>query len=364
MPAHIGPDDVGDVMVAYLEDYMPKTWYDASRAYTKYISAAYLFSKHRLKRKKSAECTFNFKVRKSDNTRPTGLFDTASINRVDLFEKGRVSWSYQDTHFAADRREPAFNGGGTLEIFDYLDGQKQDMFDGFFDRNDEWLLSLATAPNDGSDGHPVPHGLPYWLTPSTTADFGFNGVNPSGYDETGGIDRDDYDKLRNGTFTVTSMSGGDGLKKIRKAMRKCQFKTPKKVSPEAEITNEFMLLTHEDWFFDYEDTLDARNENVGKDAGKYSSGIQPLDMNFYKSVPWIYADQFSDEDSPAYDANKPIYGINWSTFFVYTYGDWFMKQDDPIQLTDQPNTFVVWMNTAYQTVCVSPRNNFRGRVAA
>jgi hypothetical protein len=368
---HIGPESILDLTEAYIDDNMPKTWYDAARTYTKSIFATYFLQKSRIKRRTPSEkYTFNLKVGKSRGTRPTGFFDTLAPPRTDLAKKGEVGWTWQDSSFVIDIREPCWNGQGKeLEQFDYLEMQEQDLMDGFFEQNDEWLLSLAAGPNDGTDGHPVPFGLPYILTPSTTAAFGFNGELPSGYTSKFGIDssNDRYKGYRNGTFTMSAISDMDGLIKMETANKKCNFKSYKKVSPETEpgeAETDYLLISHEDWYFDYSKYLKTHNDNTEKDGGKYSSGRKAMDSHVFQGVEWIYAEQFSDEDSTAYDATKPMYGLNLTTFEINTYGDWWMKRKKPVFQSDAPNVAVIVMDTGFSISAPSIRSSWRARVAA
>lgn len=365
---HIGTEDILDIGNAYIEDFMPKTWYDAARKYTKSIFATYFLQKGRVKRKTPSEKgTFNIKVGRNEGTRATGFFDKLAPPRTDLFKKGEFYWTWQDSSFLLDIREPSFQRqGAELEQFDYLKGQEQDMFDGFFEKNDEWILSLAAAPNDGEDGHPVPWGLPYMITPSTTAEVGRNGQNPSTYDDKYGIDTslEKYKGYRNTTFTLSAISDTDGLAKMEKAMRRCDFKSYKKVSPESEPTCDFLILSHPDWFYDYSTYLKTHNDNVQRDGGRYAAGKSSLAGHVYQGVDWIEVEQFADDESLAYDATKPIYGLDLSTIEICTYGDWFMKKKKAIMQTDAPNTAAIVMDSGYNIVLRSARSNFRGRVAA
>lgn len=367
---HIGPETILDIANAYIDDNMPKTWYDAARAYTKSIFATYFLQKSRIKRRTPGDFyTFNLKTGKSRGTRSTGYFDSLAPPRTDLSKKGQVGWCWQDSSFVIDIREPAWQGqGGANQIFDYMSMQQQELMDGFFEQNDEWLLSLVAGPNDGSDGlHPVPFGLPYLFTPSTTAAFGFNGENPSGYTSKFGIDasNDLYKGYRNGTFTFGAISDLDGLLAMEKANKKCNFKSYKKVSQETEpgeSETDYLILSHEDWYYDYSKYLKTHNDNTGKDGGKYSSGRMALDSHVFQGIEWIYAEQFSDPDSLAYDTTKPMYGINLSTVEINTYGDWWMKKKKPVFQSDAPNTAVIVMDSGMSISAPSMRSSWRARV--
>jgi hypothetical protein len=119
--------------------------------------------------------THNFKVDESDNTVATELYDTDSLNRINLSAKGTVDYSLQKTHYVYDERESGVDGSDPSQILKHLDMQAADMMDGFAKKNNEWFLTLATAPNTTNA---KPKGLPYWVVKSSSTasqDFGFNG---------------------------------------------------------------------------------------------------------------------------------------------------------------------------------------------
>jgi len=352
--------DIGDIVKFFLEDYQADTWRDAARNYTHYICAEELFTKRLATGDASEKCTWNLKVAQSGNTRTSAFFKKDTYNRVDLGVKGEAKWSFQDTHMILDVREPAFMNRNRLQILNYLKMQKSDMYDGFFEANEEWLWSLAAAPNDGSSGDVVVNGIPRYIVPSATAEFGFNGGHPSGYSDVGGLSRTTYPKLKNGTATYSSVD--DLEKKLTRALNKCRFKSPYKGSAalgEKQPATTYGLYSSYKPWEDWQTSLYDLNDNIGPDRGKYRGAVNnELGVQMYRGIPWYWVDVLTNEDSPARNLNEPIYGLNWDTWKVKQYGDLFMKYTDMKAVPDSHNTMAAFMDTGYQLVCESYRENF------
>lgn len=363
--ASVTASNVQDIVNFYLENFTPKTWADAARDYQSYVTSTELFTSRKQAAPISERMTFNLKVNSAANTVADSLFKPDSVNRVDLGVKGTVKWSLQKTHFMYDEREPALNSGSETQILDYMKMQVSDMYDGFFEQNENWFWTLPTAPNDGTSGDVLPHGLPYWIVQSSTAAFGFNGGIPTGYSDVGGVSPTTYPKWKNGTFTYSSVSNEDFCKKLSEAIDKCHFKPPRPSGEDVPSRSSYKLYSGYQLYQDYQDLLYSMNDNIGADAGKYRGGRPSNDIGvqYFRGVPWEWVPALTTVGGAARDLNEPIYGVNWDTFAVKTYGPWFMKKGKAVSLDDAHNVTVQWMDTGLQYCCMNRRANFVGRAS-
>ena len=365
MPDPVTASSIQDVVNFYLENFMAGTWADAARSYQHYVTANELFTNRRTKGAMSEKCSYNLKVRSADNTVADSFFKADSLNRADLGIKGEVKWHFQKTHFMVDAREPAMGSGSETQILDYLKMQESDMYDGFFEKNEDWFWTLPASPNDGTGGDPLPFGIPYWVVQDATAAFGFNGGHPGSYNDVGGVSRETYPKTKNGTFTYASMSNEDFGKKLSESLDKCHFRPPRPSAETVASRSTYQLYSPYKPYVDYQDLLYNSNDNIGTDMGKYRGG-SPTDgagVQYFRGIPWSWVPALTEVGGTARDLNEPIYGLNWSTLNVKTYADWFMKRSAPINLDDAHNTVVQWMDTGYQYYCTDSRANFVARAA-
>lgn len=360
--------DIVDITKFYLEDYDPNGWYDAARTYTNYIFATEIFAMSgKVKDSpRSEQVTWNLKTKMTGNTRATSMFKKdPPINRINLGNKGSDKWAFMDTHMAFDLREPVFGGSSRTEILDYTKMHAVDMWDGLYESIEEWGWSLAAAPNDGSDGDKILNGIPRFLVPpASTQDFGFTGLNPSGYSDVAGFDRTSSAnaKLRNGGFRYTSVD--DAERKLTDALNKCRFKSPYKgaaAAGERQIGTNYALYSSYKPWIDYQTSLYDFNDNIGPDRGKYRGKVSnELGVQYYRGVPWYWVDALTNTDSPARNTSEPIYGINWDTWEFKKYGDWWMKVNPEKTVVDSHNVVVTWVDNGGQLYCKSFRENFVG----
>jgi hypothetical protein len=351
---------------------MANTWADAVRDYQYFTTARELFTKRRVKAAASEKMTWNLKVKRAQNTVADSFFKADSLNRIDLGLKGEAKWHFQKTHFMVDKREPAMLSGSKTQILDYLKMQESDMYDGFFEFNEDAAWTVPSSANvDGTAGDPQPLGIPYWINQSTTAAFSeTGGTTPiagheTGFTNIGGIPPATYPKWANGTATYASMSNSDFCKKLSEAMNKCRFLPPKPGFGEKVPSNNYQLCSTYKPFQDYEDLLYASNDDIGEDMGKYRGGkpSNETGAHVFRGVRWEWVPALSNVGGGSRDLYEPVYGINWDTFAVKTYGDLFMDRSDPISLDSQHNTVVQWMDTGYQICCSNRRSNFALRAA-
>ena len=363
--ASVTASDVRDITTAFVENYMQDKWSNVVREYQHHVTADELFTKRMKRGDPSEKITFNLKTDEADNTQADSFFKKDSLNRVDLFRKGEVKWSFQKTHFLVDAREPVLNSGNKNRIFDYYLGLKQDMMDGLFKANEGFTWTNPAYPNDGSSGDPVPWGIPHWLTTyTTTSDFGLNGGAPTGYasagtDSRGNVSNTLVPNWKNATFAWTSMSNSSFCKKASEALNKCDFKAPKPSKEEIETsTSNFGMYSDYSPFEDYEDALYGSNESVGEDMGRFRGGKPSgqIGYHYFRGIPWRWVAALTN-DGDAQVSSPTVYFINWSTFVCEHYGDWFMKTGTPISLDEQHNTIVQWMDTGWQMYCTNLRAN-------
>lgn len=349
-----------DIVNTHVEDFMPDVWNDASRDFNNNFVVQEFFKKRMETGPDAVTFTHNFKVDESDNTVATEIYDTDSLNRINLSAKGSVEYALQKTHYTYDEREAGVDTSDKTQILKHLDMQAADMMDGFAKKNNEWWWTLPTYPNSTNA---KPWGAPYWVVKSTSTaaqNFGFNGSNPTGYSSVATIDRTAarYEKLKNGTFVYGSLNNSDGLRKLADAINKSTFKAPYDNKGEASTERRYILVSHYNPWMTYQDQLFGSNDNVGRDMGKYRSDSSVV----FRGIDWTWDSMLDNSDSPAYDSTEPIYGFDLNSWHSKKRGGWFMKKKT-VELTNPHNLIVVWMDSIYNFACEKPRNNFVGHKA-
>jgi hypothetical protein len=161
------------------------------------------------------------------------------------------------------------------------------------------------------------------------------------------------------------MSSEDFGRKLSESVDKCHFSPPRPSGETVPSRSSYGLYSGYKAYADYQDLLYNMNDNIGSDAGKFRGGppSNSIGQQLFRGIPWEWVPALTEVGGTARDLNEPVYGLNWDTFQVKSYDDWFMKRHAPIKLDDAHNTVVQWMDTAYQYYCTNRRANFVGRAA-
>jgi hypothetical protein len=360
------PGDIADVVASYLASVNPQEYADVARDRQFSIFADMFVNNPIVKKetKKAVSYRVQFMNRRYNNNRAKSIDTPDALNRGSVTTYGQVSMTFQDTHMVVNKLEPSFTGGSEQEVVNYLDLHLANMYDGFFEWNDNRLFQLATAPNTTN---PVFNSIPYYITPYTTGDvgFGFNGGNPSGYSDTAGLDRSTTANagLRNGTGEFTTVDQMDFCRIGAEAYQKCNFRpyhNVKKDRAKEQVADQrYHFFSDFTLWQEYQDIAYTSNDNIGQDQGKYRGGKRGK-ANIFMSENWDWVpDRLENGSETAVIGTRYFYGLDLSTWQMHHYGDWFMNfEKNAIRLEDSHNELVSWMDTAFQLHCSNPRNNF------
>lgn len=360
------PKDIPDVVTSYLASVTKQKYSNLARNRQFSTFANDFVDNPVVKKdtKRAVEYRMEYMNRGYNNTRAKSIDSPDAPNRGNVSQYGLINMAFQDTHYIVNKLEPAFTGGTEQEVNNYLDLHLVNMYDRFFEFQDDKLFQLPTAPNTTD---PLFWSIPYWVTPEpgSTNTFGFRGANASGYSATGGIDRSTVVNAghRNGVGRYAEITQMDFCKLAAEAVQKCRFKPyygvqtarAKEVVPEER----YKFYSDFDTWQSYQDIAYVSNDNIGEDQGKYRRGKIASD-NVFMSQSWTWVPDKQDNGSeiPVIGAGY-FYGLDLSTWEFHEYGDWFMKfEKDAIRLEDSHNMLISWMEAPFQLACRSARSNF------
>lgn len=352
--------DILDIAQAYYADPDRNRLHDATRPFQNYELCTLFFG---MKKSKPASDAFTWNVLTGElnNAQTSGLFARDTLNRVDLMSKATGRWHQQKTHVMWDKFEPAMQSKSAEQIYDYMDAQHLAMYNDFYNFNERLLATCPAGPNNGTTGEIQPYGLPFHLPKNTTtAAFGHNGSNPSGYSDTCGLNKTNS-KLAHGTGMYSD--GYDLEDKLNDATDLCNFRSPHSGAAalgEAQHDGDFVLVSSRSPFKMYQELLYSLNDNIGADAGKFRSraGAPGTGVVYYKNMPWMWSSALSLAGDAARDTREPVYGLKKSTWKVLTQNGIFLQRDETTKVGDAHTVFYTFFDTFYQLICESYRDNF------
>lgn len=361
MPQTLLPNTLGDAVTLYQKTVVqPRKWRDLTRNFRHYYWKELTDRKLRFETPNSKTFTWSYMVGGYRNGAYDGFFEPDSLNRQNLGLTGEANWTFYKTHWAIDRREPSVSGGSPAMIANHIQMQEANCWTGVFEDGEEALWTLATYPNDGTQGHPVPWGIPYSVTStSATSTVGQNGGHPTGYSSVYGNSRTAYPQLKNYNGTYSAVSDGDLCSQMEDMIQKTHWVAPKPSAQELEAKNDFEILSHYTPWKEYGNLLRTMNDNLGADAGRFRQ--RPGGTHMFMGFPWSWVDAITSQylrdgvtANPCYNSAQPVYFLPWDVFDVVAATGNFMKTNPAMQLNDPHNTVVTWIDSQHQIVNRDP----------
>src|SRR5574338_1253477 len=138
------PGDITDVANAYLAS-VDKQKYDDVVRDRQFSTFARDFVNNTIVEKKTQKAiTYRVEFMSSgySNTRAKFIDSPDAPNRGNVTSNGSQSMSFQDTHMIVNELEPSFTSGSDQEVINYLDLQLANMYDRWFEFNDNKLFVL------------------------------------------------------------------------------------------------------------------------------------------------------------------------------------------------------------------------------
>lgn len=289
------------------------------------------------------------KHRNLGNARHSGLY-AESVTRVrNLMTTGYLPWRKQESSMSYDIDEESFQTDRETiisEMVTRVHAMECDMVE--MDEDDFWQMPTSSDDTD------TPHGVPYWIKKDSTQSGGFTGGNPTGHPAgCAGLSSTTYPNWKNYAFGYSSVSPGDFVKKVKRALRRTRFKAP---VPHPELKwgeSKREIFTVENVIDELERLAESRNDNHGTDVAKYMNQVVIAGIPVTE-VPWL---THNDETDPAY-------GIDFSVFRPYGRKNRFMRRSKPYPAPRQPTVRDVFLHCWKNYGCINRRKLWVGSLAA
>lgn len=296
----------------------------------------------------------------SDIARHVGLHEDDVINITDVTETLEVRWAYATTNWSFSELEFIHNKGDA-RIFNLMMPRMTDAKLSLL----EDISRLAwQSPGTSGDDLKKPFGIPYWIVKGSNGENGHVGGHPTGHSDVGGINTSTVTTFKNWFSDYALVTKADLIKKMRKAWRKCKYRSPVQV-------NEHSVGPHGRYKFygaeavteEFEALAEGQNENLGKDLAPYENsarmGIgQYNDAVLFRKSPICYEPELDS------DTSNPLYGLDMASIKVAVAKGWDFKKSPVERAATRHLTFVQHIDIAYQYLCVDRRRQMVFAVVA
>jgi hypothetical protein len=303
---------------------------------TDHVAVRELWKGRQKKFEGGLDWTWNAQMDHNHSTRAVGLFENDGNSVGDTMKEAKVGIRHINASYIYDQRESAFQRGGT-SIVDLVQTRYVAMMVSWYEYLEDVLWG---KPTDSTDDK-TPYGLAYWVVKNATE--GFNGGNPAGFSSgAGGIDSSAYPRWANYTAKYTSISKEDLMRKMRKAARKINFRSPVSHATPSVGSMSNGIYTNDSVIGLMEETLEANNMNLGGDLIKDDSVL-------FKGTPVVYAPKLDD------DTTNPIYMLDWKWLAIGVMPGWENNLSAPQPVPGKHTVRRVDLDASLNMVCTDRR---------
>lgn len=301
-----------DILKATLKDLGPNRWTNLSTDLQEFHALPNLLRRERVQLDSGTSIQRSVMQDHQHSARAVGLFAVDDVNVRDQMTNIDIPWRHATANFALERREVAMNRE-PARIYNLIKSRRAGMMMALAEKLEEFFWSILSA-DDGV----TPFGLPYWANKyasgSTTPSF--SGTLPWTSTYPGGLN---HDRWKNWAGQYVNVSVGDLLKKMRRAYRKCQFRSPVPMpSYDRGRSPRYVIYSNIDVVEELEDIAISRNENLGSNLAVYH------DETTFRGAPIRWVPYLDD------DTDDPVYFVDWSKFyFVFLRGEYMNESMNP-----------------------------------
>jgi hypothetical protein len=351
MPIQVS--DRADLARVLLAEQDPGNWQQEAQKFTNYVGINHFHQNSQNKKQRGGrEVERRIQLRLNQDARNGSLYSLKAAGKRDTRELITSPFHHFENDYGTiDERELAMFTSREALVDEVLTMRNDGMI-AMFDLIEPSTWQAPTGPSDTKL-----RGIPYWVVPSDTAEFGFNGLNPSGFSDTGGLDRTSTDNAnwRNGTFTFTEV-GDEMFNRIRTAIKKCGWKAvisnPSHMSgsPTQEPDQQFYM--NEALHSSIEQSVEKQNDNLGMDR------LSTMNKSLINRSPLNYVPALDDESDTLF------YGLDRRTIETVCLQGVDMKRRAPTKMDNYMAVISGEILHSTAMICVSARRNFVGKQSA
>lgn len=324
---------------------------------TEFVGYKMLMKQKEVAFKGGIKWRFDCIVDHNHSAKHTKLYDTDVSSEVEALVKGEVGPRYTTANYTYDLREPELQSTDNEVIVRYVLKKNMQMRQA----HAELMETDVWGGPARKDDDMTPYGFKFWFTPQSNADAltnpngGFDGKDPMLATSASvatkvavaraGISSSTYARWANWAAQYASVDKTDLIFKMRKAVRRTNFRSPITAVPEPTLATGFGIYTTDDVITQLEDILERQNMNLGNDiASKDGKCV-------FKGHPLTYVPSLDD------DADHPLYMIDWKTVGFGVNPGWLEKTSKPMEVPNMHNVRRVFLDTGWNMVCTNLRRN-------
>lgn len=280
---------------------------------------------------------FQAQIDHNHSARAVGLYETDGTSLTDTMITMQVQPRHVNAHYIYDQREPAFQRGN-VQIVDLVKTRYTGMMVSLF----EYMESVLWSKPASSADTKTPFGITYWVVKNATE--GFNGGDPTGFSAgRAGKSTSTYPRWANYSGAYEAITKEDLIRKMRRAHRKTQFRSPVSHAQPTLGAMRNGIYTNDTVVGLMEEILEDQNMNLGNDmASKDGRAL-------FKGTPVTYAPKLDD------DTENPVYMLDWEWLAVGVLAGWENQLTAPYMVPNKHTVRRVDLDCTMNMICTNLR---------
>lgn len=250
------------------------------------------------------------------NGKHVALWEEETTNVVNTDAEITVNWTHYITNLSYNRIELGMNMGNDVQVYDYLNGKRKNMFREAATQLQNALFSSPTGPSDKRN----PHGIVSWLSQGDDdSEGGFTGYSGRYNDgsgtayNVGGIASSASSNARWASYYADHNGnlGDNLLYLIDGAILSTHFVPsiiPEAIAKEAKISaSDFYVFSNKKIILNLKSLLRKQDDLFASQLEKLGSSVQ------LNGIPFIYVDLLDTANTSTYGTD-PVIGVNMQHF--------------------------------------------------
>lgn len=331
--------DILDLVNSTLDDLGPVAFEQIAQNLTDYEIMGRLLKEERVLIQSGKGFERRVMLSHSGAARHVEMFATDNTAIIDVLELLNVPWRHAMSDYTIERRENLMNKS-PAELVNLLTVRRTDAMISLTE-----TLETAgwTKPVDSSD-RIEPFGIPYWIVKNSSE--GFNGGNPSGFSDTGGINTSNFANWANYTSQYVSVTKTDLLFRMRRAHMRTGFKSPVDIKDLRTGKGErFRIYLNLETLLSIESLAEFQNDQLGADVASMDG------RTVFKKNPLVYVPELDS------DATDPVYMIDTNTLYIIALAGDILQESGMQRVPNSHNTMQNFIDLTYNFVCIDRRRN-------
>lgn len=332
-------DTIQDIIVSTQSNLGKAEFSDNASTYQEYVLVDRLIRPEHKIYSGGKDLRRNALMKTGGSAENVGLYGTSQVTQRQGLKYAITPWFNTTANYAIDRREITANSGAE-EIVDLVTARRAMAT---IDMVEKLEINGWNAPTSSSDDL-TPRGIPYWIVKN--ASEGFNGGNPSGFSDCGGIDSSAFSGWNNYTAQYATANHDDMVRKLRKAYTLTGFVSPASANIPAPIARRFLLAANYTVVSAMEEIGEQQNDQLGNDIASMDGVVM------FRKQPVIWVSYLDS------DTSNPIYGLDLNTWKLGFLQGEYMREETFKPDQDQHTVYVTHLDNTYGFICDCRRRNF------